>query len=83
MSIKNTYVATFHTHVSALKTMRNMDNTGVTGRVNPVPRKLSSSCGSCVFFESDNPHIELLDEDAESLYKLDNEDYILIWKDED
>ena len=40
------YVATFHTHLSALMTCRNLKNSGVDARMMPVFRKLSSSCGT-------------------------------------
>lgn len=79
---KNKYVATFHTHVSALKTNKNMEKAGINSKINPVPRKLSSSCGSCIYFESKEPNIDLLDDDTESLYLIKDDDYTLIWKGE-
>ena len=42
------YIATFHTHLSALMTSRSLTGLGVQARMMPVPRKLSSSCGTCV-----------------------------------
>ena len=42
------YIATFHTHLSALMTSRTLTGLGVQARMMPVPRKLSSSCGTCV-----------------------------------
>ena len=35
----------------------------------PVPRTLSSSCGTCVFYTSDDPHTELMDQDVEGVYR--------------
>ena len=43
-----TYLATFHTHFSALRTSRNLTEAGIPAKMAPVPRKLSSSCGTCV-----------------------------------
>jgi len=37
------YIATFHTHLSALKTHRALTKAGVEARMAPVPRKISSS----------------------------------------
>ena len=47
------YVATFHTHLSALMTCRNLKNSGVDACMMPVFRKLSSSCGTCVVYTAD------------------------------
>ena len=44
------YVATFHTHLAALRTFRALEALGVEARMAPVPRRLSSSCGTCVRF---------------------------------
>lgn len=42
------YLVTFHTHFDAVKYSRNMKKAGYNASLKPVPRKLSSSCGSCV-----------------------------------
>ena len=42
------YLATFHTHFSALRTSRSLTEAGIPAKMAPVPRKLSSSCGTCV-----------------------------------
>lgn len=62
------YIATFHTHLAALKTHRSLTQAGYTARMAPVPRKISSSCGTCVFFSAQEPCYELLDEDTEAVY---------------
>ena len=49
------YLATFHTHLAALKTHRAMTAAGLTARMAPVPRKISSSCGTCVFYRAGEP----------------------------
>lgn len=63
------YVATFHTHVSALLSARSLAKCGIDARMAPVPRQLSSSCGTCVFYCADEPHIASLDEDTEAVYR--------------
>lgn len=67
------YLATFHTHLAALKTHRNLTKAGLTARMAPVPRKISSSCGTCVFYTAEDPCYELLDADTESVYCLSGE----------
>ena len=64
------YIATFHTHLSALMTSRKLTGMGVTARMMPVPRKLSSSCGTCVYYKADDPHLESMDEDVEGVYMV-------------
>lgn len=63
------YVATFHTHVSALLSARALAASGIDAKMAPVPRTLSSSCGTCVFYTSDDPHTELMDQDVEGVYR--------------
>ena len=68
------YIATFHTHLAALKTHRSLSKAGVEARMAPVPRKISSSCGTCVFYIAEDPCYKSLDEDAEAVYSMtDNE----------
>lgn len=77
------YVATFHTHLSALMTSRNLKGAGVQARMMPVFRKLSSSCGTCVVFLATAPCLELMDEDVEGVYEIiGNEEYRLLFQNE-
>lgn len=64
------FVATFHTHLAALKTHRRMTAEGVSARMAPVPRKISSSCGTCVFYQAEDACYDLLDTDTEAVYRL-------------
>ena len=66
----NEYIATFHTHLAALKTHRSLSKLGVEARMAPVPRKISSSCGTCVFYRAEDPCYPSLDEDAEAVYSV-------------
>lgn len=63
----NRYVATFHTHFAALSTHRAMTGAGVLSTLAPVPRALSSSCGTCVKYSSDDPRLMLLHRDFEQV----------------
>ena len=67
------YLATFHTHLAALKSHRALTGAGLTARLAPVPRKISSSCGTCVVYTAEDPKEALLDADTEAIYRLDAE----------
>lgn len=49
-----TYIVTFYSHFGAVRMRREIQRYGITGRVMPVPRDLSSSCGTCLSYESDD-----------------------------
>ncbi|MBR4309359.1 MAG: DUF3343 domain-containing protein [Oscillospiraceae bacterium] len=68
----NPYIATFHTHLAALKTHRSLQKQGIQARMAPVPRKISSSCGTCVFYQAEDPCYELIDIDAEAVYTMED-----------
>ena len=79
----NRYVATFHTHLSALMTDRNLKAAGVSSRMMPVFRKLSSSCGTCVVYRAQSPCLAQMDEDVEGVYEIiGNEEYSLLYENE-
>jgi len=73
------YIATFHTHLAALMTCRSLTCLGVKAQMMPVPRKLSSSCGTCVRYLADDPTLDAMDEDVEAVYeKIGKEEYTLL-----
>ena len=73
------YIATFHTHLSALMTSKALSALGLRAQMMPVPRKLSSSCGTCVRYFSEAPQLDTMDADVEGVYeKLDSENYLLL-----
>ena len=55
------YIATFFTHYDAMQFKRALEKKGGSGQLTPVPRWLSSSCGTCVRFKLDPEHIQALD----------------------
>ena len=64
------FIATFHTHLSALMTSRNLNAKGAKAGMMPVPRKLSSSCGTCVRYMAEEPMLEAIDVDVEAVYEV-------------
>ena len=73
------FVATFHTHLSALMTERALKKAGLAARMAPVPRQLSSSCGTCVFFTAPELRRDLLDEDTERVYRINGDGFDLMF----
>ena len=76
------YLATFYTHAAALMTNRTLTKKGVISKLGPVPRKVSSSCGTCVMYTSDDPHLKDMDTDVEAVYAVEESGYRLLLKNE-
>ncbi len=68
------YIATFHTHLSALLTSRALIGQGVSAQMMPVPRKLSASCGTCVHYQAEEPMLSAMDADVERVYEISQGD---------
>ena len=47
----NKYIATFYSHFGALSYFKAIEKQGISAKLMPVPRKVSSSCGTCVYYE--------------------------------
>ena len=78
------YVATFHTHLAALRSCSALKKAGIAGaRLAPVPRRLSSSCGTCVFYEGAEPMLSCMDADVEAVYRREGEAFSLLHRGED
>lgn len=69
------YIATFYTHAAALMTNRTLRKKDVSSRLGPVPRVLSSSCGTCVMYEADEPYLQDLDRDMDAVYEKTDQGY--------
>ncbi|MBR5498267.1 MAG: DUF3343 domain-containing protein [Clostridia bacterium] len=73
------YVATFFSHFGAVKFSRRLKSLNIAHMLKPVPRKVSSSCGTCVEFECDSP-LSLLGDELDAIYANQGEDvYAEIW----
>ena len=75
----STYVATFYTHLSAQLSCKRLRSAGCEARMMPVPRALSSSCGTCVRYEAAGPCRSLLDADLEAVYEEQDGSYGLLF----
>jgi len=63
----NDYIATFFSHYDALAFFNFLKGRGITAKLMPVPRKVSSSCGTCVSFASD-AEIDCTDHEVDAVY---------------
>lgn len=71
----NQYIATFHTHFAALRTAKNFTDQGISARMAPVPRSLSTSCGTCLRYEAKDACLLLMHEDYEGIYLVTDESH--------
>ncbi len=78
------YLATFHTHFDAVKYNKYIREIGAMAVLKPVPRRLSSSCGSCVGFSfAEELSLEqIFTPEIERLYRVDGDDYVLLAENE-
>lgn len=49
------WIATFYSHFGAVRYMQQCKQAGLPAKLTPVPRDLSSSCGTCVRYEAEHP----------------------------
>ena len=76
-------IATFHTHLAALMTCRNLNGRGAKAGMMPVPRKLSSSCGTCVRYKAEDALLSAMDQDVEGVYEvIGRDEYVLLMENE-
>ena len=77
------YIATFHTHLAALRTCNALQKQGASdARLAPVPRRLSSSCGTCAMYQGTDPMLSCMDVDVEAVSRREGEDFALLYKGE-
>ena len=75
------YIATFFSHFGAMAFKKKCDKEGFSAVIMPVPRNLSSSCGTCVKFTgfpktAETWHSDELEQLAEI---LENGSFQVIW----
>lgn len=70
----NRYIAAFHTHLSALRTYRALTAAGYSAKMAPVPRALSSSCGTCVRYAGEDEGLSYMDGDWDYIVRVVGED---------
>ena len=81
LSNMNTYIATFFMHFGSIRFERLCKSKGYQARTMPVPRNLSSSCGTCVKYTAPEPLYDPAHDEMEKMVIV-NEDgtYTQIWQ---
>ena len=73
-----TCVATFFSHFGAIRFKRQCDAQGISAALMPVPRSLSSSCGTCVRFEGTPP--DAPSDEVEQIVRESPEGYVTLYR---
>jgi len=72
-----TYIATFFSHFGAIRFRKLCQKAGWNAQVMPVPRDLSSSCGTCVRYEGTGLCPEAkMPEEVEQIVEVTENGYI-------
>jgi len=64
----NRYIATFYSHFGAMSYYNSITKQSISAKLMPVPRKVSSSCGTCVSYKHLGP-VDLDGCELECIYK--------------
>jgi hypothetical protein len=73
------YIATFFSHFGAMHCKKLCDRAGLPAKMMPVPRKLSSSCGTCVRVEAQNAEQIPRTEESEQIALEEEDGYQILW----
>ena len=73
-----TCIATFFSHFGAVRFKRDCEGRGWLAKLMPVPRDLSSSCGTCVRYEGELP--DPVPQEAEQIVAVESGGYRKLWE---
>ena len=76
------YIATFHTHLSALLTCQRLTAAGVRARRGPVPRELRAGGRTCVAYGAAEALLEQMGTGVERVFAVEGEIYTLLLENE-
>ncbi|MCR5428485.1 MAG: DUF3343 domain-containing protein [Lachnospiraceae bacterium] len=68
------YTATFYSHFGAMRFKKEIEEAGGNARLMPVPRFLSSSCGTCCAFAADALPTPSHPDEIEQIVKMTGDD---------
>ncbi|HAK43828.1 MAG TPA: hypothetical protein DCM59_15405 [Clostridium sp.] len=74
------YIGVFFTHSGAIKYHRYLKRLEIVNETMPVPRKLSSNCGIGVKFKTDRDINNMITEEIEKIFKIDDNKNILVYE---
>ena len=72
------YIATFFSHFGAMSFKKKCEKEGYPATIMPVPRNLSSSCGTCVRFETEGEFPEK-NEEIEQIVRIEDAGYVCMY----
>ncbi len=73
------FMGVFFTHSGAIKYHRYLNSLEITNETMPVPRKLSSNCGIGVKFTTDKDINDMITEDIEKMFKIEDNNYMEVY----
>lgn len=75
------YIATFYSHFGAVRFKKLCEGKGIAAKVMPVPRDLSSSCGTCVRYEGEDfCPFGSWSEEVEQVVSVEGEGYRVVYR---
>lgn len=76
-----TYIATFYSHFGAIRFKKLCDTRHLEAKIMPVPRNLSSSCGTCVRYSCDtHPPDSFHQEELEQIVQILDSGYQVLYR---
>lgn len=69
----NQYIITFYSHFGAIRFKKNYEKNGIAVTLMPVPRFLSSSCGTCAELKSETEIKAEGNNEIEQIVRMTNE----------
>lgn len=76
-----TFVATFYSHFGAIRYVQLCREAGFPAKLMPVPRNLSSSCGTCVRYEGTRfCPVKEIPEETEQIVEENGDGYVLCYR---
>lgn len=80
----NEYITTFYSHFGAMRYKKICGQLGLEAKAMPVPRTLSSSCGTCVKYAGATfVFDEKYAEEIEQIVKVTGNGYEIVYSSED
>lgn len=78
------YIATFYSHFGAIRFKKGCEKNGLTAVITPVPRTLSSSCGTCVRFQAESmEEFPEINDELEQIVSVCGETFISVYQSEE
>ena len=74
-----TLIVTFFSHYGAMRCKKACDEAGIPARMMPVPRRLSSSCGTCVRLEAPGADAVPRSDETEQIALETENGYQILW----